>query len=138
MRKKFHRVVILMTAVFSFQTFDMPPARNTANPKTCCGQTVCMCSHAAKGSHCSFRRHAHVGEAKRSLPLKEMNFTKAPCASHVPKTILPEYSKDFFLPEPGRYSGLMQSGFVFIPAPAVLPLPREQGIERPPRSLLFF
>ncbi len=135
MSRNFYGAVILMAALFAFQSFDVPPARNAANPKTCCGRAVCLCSHA-KGAHCPFRHgmhHDHSGEAPKTGPLQGINFTKAPCASHAPKTALPEYSKDFVFPVLNHYFNLKILDFLPVPARGVLPLPRERGIDRPPR-----
>ena len=137
MNRNFYGAVIFMTALFLFQSFDVPPPRNAANPKTCCGRAVCMCSHA-KGAHCPFRQgttHPHPAEAgvKAAGPLQGIHFTKAPCASHAPKTTLPEYSKDFVFPVLNRSFDLKGLDFLPVSARGVLPLPRDLGIDRPPR-----
>ncbi len=140
MKRNFYWAVVLMTALFSFQAFDIPPARNAVNPKTCCGRAVCMCSHA-KGARCHFRHGAHSGhsgEVKNTVPRQGINFTKAPCASHAPKTTLPGYSKDFVFPALNHDFNLRPLDFIPVPAPRCFASPREQGIERPPRVLPFF
>ena len=98
-----------------------------------------MCSHA-KGARCHFRHGADAGHShgiKNTVPRQGINFTKAPCASHAPKTALPEYSKDFVFPALNHDFNLRPLDFIPVPAHGVLPLPREQGIERPPRVLPF-
>jgi len=152
--------VLLILAIFVFQTFDIPPSRNMPNPKTCCGRAVCMCKHE-KGAFCPFRHglpedlneneiqkanlqhkscHLHkAAEAvktqkiKDSFPITGFAFTKAPCASDAPKTVLPEYSKDFLFPTSSGHFVLAKQGSVPFSSFNALPLLREQGIERPPR-----
>lgn len=140
MKRNLQWAVIFMAALFSFQVLDIPPARNAVNSKTCCGKTVCMCSHA-KGAHCPIRRPAHHGHSaetkKPAVPAQGLYFTKAPCASHTPKTVLRRYLNDFAIPVSSSFFSPRQQGTISVPSLDALLLLREQGIDRPPRSIPF-
>ncbi len=69
MKRKYFSIVFILTAIFALQSFDIPPVPNFFNPKTCCGKTVCLCSHA-KGALCPIRQHR---EAVSKAPLSPVH-----------------------------------------------------------------
>ncbi len=136
-------ILLGLLLLFTFQTFDVPPAKNHVNPKTCCGRTVCQCKHGP-GVDCPFKK----GIQKKSCPMQETAapveekkptaegdalWTKAPCASDVPKTLLPNYSKNYILSVPVVHSHLVLQDFIAISSQHRLPLMRVKVLERPPR-----
>ncbi len=147
---------LLLLVIFTFQIFDIPPVGNKPNPHTCCGRSICQCRHAP-GARCPFRhglpedsmqeansghKSCHLDKTKGTVetkkmadasPIKGFAFTKAPCASDTPKTVLPEYSKDFLFPSASDHFVLTRQGTVPIFSAKTLLFLREQGIERPPR-----
>jgi len=64
-------------------------------------------------------------------------FTKAPCATDAPKSVLPQYSKDFLFPASSGKFLLMPQGTIPVSSFDALLLLREHGIYRPPRSISF-
>ena len=73
---------------------------------------------------------------KNPAPRGGFAFTKAPCAPDAPKSVLPEYSRDFLLTSFGVHFDLQNTPFIPVPFPKGLPLPRGPGIEYPPRTFL--
>ena len=124
---------IILAAVFTFQILDIPPVRNAFNAKTCCGRTICSCSHA-KGSDCPFRHEeAHkTSHVLQKRDGKEM-FTKAPCASDEPLSLLPEYSKDFIVSTEPAHFVLTEQNIISASSINAVRFLWAQGIERPPR-----
>ncbi len=160
MRHSLCVAALFLAAIFTFQTFDIPPIRNALNPKTCCGRPVCLCTHA-KGDPCPFRyereqelqarEHCHLPGNKsnavssndshageQSIP-KGINFAKGPCHSDASKSVLPEYSKDFLFSISPTDFYLKRLEFFSVSCFRAWPLIREQGIDHPPRiiQLLF-
>ena len=157
-------LTFLVLGIFTFQIFDIPPARNMRNPHTCCGRAICMCHHA-KGAFCPFRHglsddfqegkgkdmkpalpsahmHCHLNRTdkvpdnlkiRNTFPATGFAFTKAPCASDTPKTVLPEYSRDFLLPSSNHHFILILQGVIPISSFDLAPLLTSKGIDRPPR-----
>jgi len=117
--------VLFLLAIFVFQIVEIPPPQGAVNPKTCCGRTVCLCTHA-KGAFCplkhktqkrtqqlkesNHRRHCHL-EVSQNIhdtgsdaiqPSRETSrtfpmFKKAPCHRDAPKTTLAGTSREFIL-----------------------------------------
>ncbi len=159
--------LVIVTAAFAFQTVDYLPVHSEpgVHAKTCCGRAVCTCKHA-KGAFCPMRgkmnvksSHAdqesgsqHTGMKKAchfkaakqetlsasvKLPKGAQVFTSAPCAADTPKTLLPQYAKDFFFPVSSETARLINEEAISLDAFLTLPLPRGQGIDHPPRNLSF-
>lgn len=74
---------------------------------------------------------------KSSKPTDRFTFTKAPCAANAPKSVLPQYSKDFLFPASSGKFLLMQQGTISVSSFDALLLLGEHGIYRPPRSISF-
>jgi hypothetical protein len=123
--------ILLFTALFTFQTFDMPPLRS--NPKTCCGRAICMCTHAP-GAYCPFRHHMEEQvKAEKSLPHGQSGFAKAPCSTDSPKTAASGYSQDFdVVPNHLSLQNFRTEPFR-LPVFHFFVLLRSAGIDRPPR-----
>lgn len=147
-------LIALFTAVFTFQVLDVPVFLGKQNPKTCCGRVICQCTHA-KGAFCPFKKsqkavlppaaetahkHCHLPAKpevkKEATASSERGWTKAPCASDTPKSVLPGYSRDSIIPSreillqnlqtekiPPHFSRQLQ--------PVDLP-----SLKRPPKALL--
>lgn len=116
MHKLFSAVLI---AFFAFQTMASVPLAVSKNPKTCCGRSVCLCTHE-KGVKCPFR-HGEEKAVQETRPqchlqskekaedvLHHMKvdaktaetssrFRAAPCHSSNPESTVPGFAKDFFL-----------------------------------------
>ncbi len=105
-----------------------------------------MCKHAP-GAFCPFRHqmeeqmeekrgavvtaHSHCLFHKASKDA--IGFTKAPCASDTPKTIMPQYVKDFLLPSDESHFTLSSQGMAPPSSFDALALFTGRGIEHPPR-----
>jgi hypothetical protein len=169
-RKNLSVFIFFFVVLFTLQIFDIPPVRNSLNPKTCCGRTICMCKHG-KGAACPFRhgmakgldsghqsavnktvskavpkKSCHLHQTKSSKPSQGVKsskaserfaFTKAPCATDAPKSVLPHHSKDFLFPGSAFHFSLIQEETILSSSFDALLLLREQGIYRPPRTLSF-
>ena len=126
---------LLIIAIFTFQILDVPPLPDRPNPKTCCGRAVCLCGHA-KGALCPFHKTAEKSESQKikiPFPVKGFVFTKAPCATDAPKTVQPQYEKDFLVPAHKNYFAFVRQNVLAFSSFDALPLPAGRGIEHPPR-----
>ncbi|GEM_PF-2284357 len=86
--------------------------------------------------HCHLPSPDKVSEnskIRNTFPATGFAFAKAPCASDTPKTVLPEYSRDFLLPSSNHRFILIQQEVVPISSFDVAPLLTSKGIDRPPR-----
>jgi hypothetical protein len=144
MIRKFIPAAIFLLAIFTFQSFDIPPISQVFKPKTCCGRSVCLCKHP-KGSLCPFK-HKAVAVSKschltakagsgisQSSPQDAVSWTKAPCHGDAPKYAVAGSFKDGVLPE--SVTLLPFKTLNSIP-PALFHTPvllSDSGIERPPR-----
>ncbi len=138
----------LLLAIFTLQTFDLPPVRQGHNAKTCCGRAICLCKHA-KDAQCPFHHkiksakpscHLHKENTEKAVqPIKESKskdrfvFSKAPCASDAPKSIVPGYSKDFIFPSSAPRFRLNAQNFHRAQTSNALPFIQGRGIYRPPK-----
>ena len=138
-KKQLSMFIVFFAALFIFQSFDILPGRS--NPKTCCGRAVCLCKHAP-GAFCPMRHHmkglhkaaeSTEDNSKSSLPQGVTGFTKAPCASDTPKTMIPTYIKDFLIPEPAGHFAFIPQGIVSCSSFDAVPQLAGRGIEHPPR-----
>ncbi len=153
--------VLILLVIFNVQVFDVPPVLKVSNPKTCCGRAVCLCRHA-KGEFCAIRngqnqerqqaalhhKSCHFHTVKMTTkktqtikssrrPTRGIAFTKEPCAAEVPKSVLPQYAKDFLFPSSAGNFLFIQEGTIPSGSSDVLLLLREHGIYRPPRTFSF-
>ena len=131
-RKLFSVFIFSFSLLFVFQTLDVSLSR--LNSKTCCGRAICLCKHAP-GIACPMKKlhNHHPSLEKEQPPPKKKSFSKAPCNSDTPQTILVQYAKDFL---PVCLEGL-SIHLPEVPAPNVL-LPSllsqtGSAIERPPQ-----
>ena len=92
----------LFLTIFAVQILEIPPAQFYRNPKTCCGRSVCLCTHP-HGALCPFKhgiKNDHEnhtkGLAEKPIAAKSL-LSEAPCATHSPKVITPGYFPDFDL-----------------------------------------
>lgn len=145
--------------VFAFQVMDIPPAKNAHNSKTCCGRMICLCKHG-KGKACDFHKikketasrpetnHGSCHLKAKSKPThpnalvsKEnkdtVSFSKAPCGSSSPKSIVRGYSKDYIFPFNTPHLNLSLQHFSLNPESFNLPAIRENGIDHPPQGLIL-
>lgn len=149
----------LLAGLFAFQILDVPPPAAYKNSKTCCGRVICLCKHA-KGAACDFKKkpalpaaetpkpamHGHCAMKKQTpapeaveVPLSQgaATFTKAPCSSHAPASVLPRTFKDYlfvfaFSPETTLFLDYEPAFYQ-----ETLPLTPVKGIEHPPRTFFF-
>lgn len=128
-------IVLGVLAAFCVSTLDIPASvlRSKLNPKTCCGRTICKCTHPV-GAKCLFK-HNHAGEEGLKKTVPHVGLTHAPCHRTAPKAAVPGTFRDFeavsevFPVIQPRVEFLKSSR---IPFPAKI---QSRGIERPPRFL---
>ena len=140
---KMRFAALTLLVLFSFQILDVPIPKNLSNPKTCCGRSVCLCTHL-KGAMCPFKNkmihfaeeHSHdvatsTAQAHKISPL----FTPTPCHTDSPKTVLSGYVKDFELTSVEELFLNLKTESLFqstVQTPAFLYF---QTIERPPKFI---
>ncbi len=126
--------VLALSLVFSWQASGAFPMKIQA--KTCCGRSICTCTHA-KGAFCHFK---HLNGARhvpgRGLaPLSQTNprWNAAPCHSPAPQTVLPTISKEFDHGISQSFSFASKPEFLILNSQKIfLPLSKPR-IDRPPR-----
>lgn len=150
MIRKFLPATIFLLAIFTFQSFDIPPIQHVFKPKTCCGRSICLCKHG-KGALCPFKHKTETvtkschfpakaegnGGALRSSVQDSVSWTKAPCHSDAPKYAVAGYFKDGVVPEsvnPFFFESHNPVSPALFNSPVLL---RDSGIERPPRLSPF-
>jgi hypothetical protein len=93
-------LTLFLCLLFSWQASGAFP---TSTPKTCCGRTVCLCTHA-KGAPCPFkgkaqaRKSCHLHQEKKSPAPPQAagpRLNAAPCHKNTPPTLLPSSHKDY-------------------------------------------
>lgn len=81
------------------------------------------------------KKHCHLPKAVEKAPLipGKNGFTKAPCSSDTPKSVLTSYPKDFLFTSSANQFHLKETKMLpslLLPPPLSL---RDGGIERPPK-----
>ena len=83
--------IFLLIVLLSFHGFGATPvfSGKLGNPKTCCGRSVCLCTHP-KGALCPFKQHvsgahSHAAESINESQSGQGSFKVAPCHSNQPK-----------------------------------------------------
>lgn len=149
-RNLFAVFILTFSFLFAMQTIEISALR--ANPKTCCGRVICLCKHGA-GKACPIksglkkaaehedkhampchRKSAPAQSVKKDIPSSGSGFTKAPCASDSPKTLLPNVIKHYLTPDilPHRHS-FLQTDFSSASKDPLISRLLQMGIDRPPR-----
>lgn len=134
MRQFSRSFLVLLIAVFAVQIAEVPPSRMAANPKTCCGRTICRCTHAP-GAKCHFH-HTRAGAGPRALkiPAPGSSFREAPCHQNSPKVAVPGWYRDYEVQQFLFIDGVLSWGAFYplqMPAPVSL---TGAVMERPPKS----
>ncbi len=153
MPKLLSAVLITFFALSSVSAVPFPVSKN---PKTCCGRSICMCTHV-KGEQCPFK-HGEEKAAKQDKPSCHLNskmktdhhanqtvkipestsrFRAAPCHSSNPESTAPNAAKDFFADARTPLFEILTSE-PFKPSSNLFPSSIfSEKIKHPPRTLLF-
>lgn len=142
---------LFLVLIFSFQNFEMTLAHFLKSSRTCCGRLVCLCQHekgamcpmknvkerVTERSHCTFMEVAAEANEQAVIPPRPLTgFTKAPCSSDAPSTLLPGHSKEFVLGQSEEiYEEQICPEFLFEFLKQEL-FPYPQKIDPPPRLLV--
>lgn len=148
-RKTLSIFIIFFSALFVFQTLEISAVRS--NPKTCCGRVICLCKHAS-AKPCDFKSkpiqkampehamsmpcHRKAASVKKvEIPEGAVSFSKAPCGKDTPKTLLPQYFKDYLSSARAGEMKLSLNESQVIPPLKEFPLLSfSSSIEHPPRT----
>lgn len=149
-RKTLSIFIIFFSALFVFQTLEISAVR--ANAKTCCGRSICLCKHA-QNKPCPMKAkmsapasemqhaalmpcHRKAAPAKKvEIPEGAVSFSKAPCAKDNPKTLLPQYFKDYLSSlRAGEIKLRSTESRVVTSLTEFIPLSFSSSIEHPPRT----
>lgn len=150
----------ILVSFFALSSVSAVPFPVSKNPKTCCGRSVCMCTHA-KGERCPFKHGGekaakqdkpschlnskmksghdshHVDQVKKA-PESTSRFRAAPCHSSNPESTAPNTTKDFLADARVPLFEILTSG-PFKPSSNLFPPSIfSEKIKHPPRFVLLF
>lgn len=136
--------VFILIAFLSFHGFEATPLfyAQFGNPKTCCGRSVCLCTHS-KGAPCPFKHkvfgtYSGAHESIQESQGDPLSFKKAPCHSEQAKTTAPSYSKDFCLFPTGLIFGFKPQERFFHSKNLILHILFDHSLDKPPNIYLSF
>jgi len=156
MQKIFSAVLI---AFFTLQSIVPVPLPVSKTAKTCCGRSICLCTHE-KGAKCPFKHGEEkaVQETRPSCHLKSKEkakdvsrhmkidaktaetssrFRAAPCHSSNPESTAPALMKDLFLKN-NEATFFKLSSQPFKPSSGLFPsIIFKDPLKRPPRTFLI-